>query len=132
MVLVAGRLEGSLATGAFGRLRARPAAEELNGHGPTRPLEMPSGMLLAPLGLAMRSAGDTYPEVNLLSEAGGSRIPPALLSAARAMGSGAASAATSAARMFRLRRPPLQLAEGGQRELHVYGTYGNLGGKRAR
>jgi type IV pilus assembly PilM-like protein len=65
-VLVAGRLEDALASGRLDGMGVGPAGGALNGHGPVRPAEMPSNMLLASLGLATRSELKGYPEVNLL------------------------------------------------------------------
>jgi type IV pilus assembly protein PilM len=115
MVLVAGRLEESFAAGAFAESPARLAAQTLNGHGPTRPLEMPSGMLLAPLGLAIRRAGDGYPQVNLLPESDRRRIVPMLRAGVEAVGSATTGAAASVARRLGLRRTPFRAAEGGRR-----------------
>jgi Type IV pilus assembly protein PilM len=66
-VLVAGRLEDAFAAGHLDGMQVGPAKSALNGHGPVRPADMPSNMLLASLGLATRSELKGYPEINLLS-----------------------------------------------------------------
>jgi prepilin-type N-terminal cleavage/methylation domain-containing protein len=69
-VFVAGALEDAMLRGEGAVRDARSAALRLNGHGPARPPDMPSGLLLAPLGLAMRSAAAGYAEINFLSPEG--------------------------------------------------------------
>lgn len=69
-LFVAGTLENALLQGEGAVRGARSAALRLNGHGPARPPDMPSGLLLAPLGLAMRSASAGYAEINFLSPEG--------------------------------------------------------------
>ena len=53
---------------------AYPVSSVLNGHAPLRPQSMPGGILLAPVGLAMRGlitgAGTHFPKVNLMTNPG--------------------------------------------------------------
>jgi hypothetical protein len=72
-VLLAGELEegANRPESAILGVSAQPASAAVNGHGPARPSDLPSGALLAPLGLAIRGVHSPlrgrYPEVNLLA-----------------------------------------------------------------
>ncbi|MBO0838490.1 MAG: pilus assembly protein PilM, partial [Actinobacteria bacterium] len=72
-VLLAGGLEAMASSPEAAALLVQtlPASHALNGKGPARPPNLPSGFLLGPLGLAMRGTRTEdggYPQVNLLSQ----------------------------------------------------------------